>query len=125
MNNPFLDATRLKLRFNTSRGNVPVEDLWSLSLPELNTIAKDLNRKIKDTEEEDFLDEKGTVDTVTQVSFDVVKEIITTLKAEKLARETERTRKENRAKIMEIISKKKDEALEGKSLEELESLLDA
>ena len=54
----FEQASRLKLRFTTARGSLSVEDLWDLPLtsttgkPNLDDIAKSLNRELRATSEE-------------------------------------------------------------------------
>ena len=55
----FEKATRLKLRFETVRGYVTTEDLWDIPLSAVNgfcldTIAKNLNKKLKELEKADL-----------------------------------------------------------------------
>lgn len=58
MNN-FEKATRLRLRFETSRGNLNVEDLWRLPLAELDKLAIALNKQLKESSEESFIKAKS------------------------------------------------------------------
>ena len=59
MSDLFERATRQKLRFETTSGNISVEDVWSLPLSSgklnLNDLAKALNKEIKTFDEEDFI----------------------------------------------------------------------
>ncbi len=71
-----------------------------------------------------FVDDASTpVDKTLELSFNVVKEIYTILKSERDAIKNETERKANNAKIEALISQKEDEALSGKTVEELRALL--
>ena len=70
--NIFEQATRLQLRFDSPKGQLSVEDLWVLSLEKLNDLAKGLKRKLKETEEEDFLKTRSDTDKKVDLSFQVV-----------------------------------------------------
>ena len=58
----FEKATQEKYRFETTKGLVNTEDLWDLPLVGgnccLDDIAKDLNRDVKENEEESFIVKK-------------------------------------------------------------------
>jgi len=120
----FEKASRLKLRFQTVKGHLSSEDLWDLSLQQLNAIAKSLNKEIKASNEEDFLGETSAADTLVKLRFDIVLHIINLKKAENDARSEAASKKAQREKILEIMSKKQDSDLEGLSLEDLKKRLD-
>ena len=114
----FEKASREKLRFSSVKGLLTVEDLWDLPLSQLNTFAKSINKKLKTEEEEDFLEEVKK-DEKLQLSFDIVVHIIKTRQEEnKKLRETNENKKKKQ-KILEILSKKRDNSLEQKTEEEL------
>lgn len=120
----FDKATRAKLRFTTQSGLIGVEQLWDLSLNKLNDIAKDLNRQIKQAGEvEDFISETSAVDGRLQLSFDVVKHIIAVKLAERDETLNAASKREHNQAILELIKKKQQEDLAGKSVEELQALL--
>ena len=48
----FEKASRMKLRFNTQRGVLSVEDLWDLPLIQLDNIAIALNKKLQESKTE-------------------------------------------------------------------------
>jgi len=117
-------ATRIHLRIQTKVGNLGIEDLWSLPLESLNTIAKGLRRSLKSQEEEeDFLRERSKTDTLTKLKFDIVLDILNTKKEElKIAKEASANKVHNQ-KILKLIADKQNEELSGKSIDELEKLL--
>lgn len=132
----FEQATRQKLRFASVKGQLSVEDLWALPLttsqpavkPSLDEIAKQLNRELKEAEHEvSFV--APTTSTAAQkqnqLRFAIVKHIITTLIAERDAANRERDRAEQKQKIMAIMARKKDQAMEDMSEAELAAALAA
>lgn len=119
----FEKASPQKLRFSTPKGMLTTEDLWDLSLQQLNVVAKDLNKKIKSSQEEDFLDEPTAEDTNSKLQFDIVKHIMDIKKETQRKAVEASAKKAQRDRILELISKKKDNELERLSVEELTSKL--
>lgn len=122
--NIFEYATRNKVRFSY-RGIISVEDLWDLSVIELDKIYKELNKKVKQSQEESLLSIKSEVDEELEVQIAIVKHIVAVKLAEQSAREKAAAKKEQRQKIMSIMAKKQDESLENASMEDLQKMLDA
>lgn len=126
----FEKAARLALRFTTPKGSLAVEDLWELPLTSasgasLDNIAKSLNRLLKDADTESFVVKTSKADEVLQLKFDIVKHIIEVKLAE---RETERSaahKKAEKAKLLEVLSRKQNAALEQKSVEEIQQMIEA
>jgi len=127
--NIFAKASKIKLRFNTSHGVLSVEQLWDLSLAKLAVIIKNLREDIKAADinadaDLAFLDQDSTqVDKILQLKFDIAKELWQLKQEEIEANKNKAANKEHNQKILEIIKKKQDSDLEGKSIEELKSLL--
>ena len=119
----FKKASRLRLLLNSSKGFLTIEDLWDLSLQELNVLAKSLKRELKANEEEDFLEEKSEVDTITKLKFDIVLEVLNTKKVELKAQQDEIAIKQHNQKILAKIASKQESELDNLSVEELEKLL--
>lgn len=121
----FDKATRLKLRFESAKGLLSVEQVWDLSLTALNEVAKSLSRQVKEAEsdEEDFIGTKSNVDSQLQLRFDIVKSIISTKIQERDESANAAERKANNQVILGLIEKKQQEELAGKSLEELKAML--
>lgn len=123
MSNIFEKASRLKVRFTLSTtkssGTISVEDLWELSLPDLDNVAKKLNKEIKDSSEESFITSKSKADELLELKFELVKHVITVKLLEKEKKAVDAQRKSELARIDELIAKKEINSLEEKSLDEL------
>ena len=120
----FEKATRLKLRFQTNVGMLAVEDLWDLSLQGLNGLAKSLNRDIKESEETDFLKEISSENIVTKLQFDIVLHVLNTKKSEADDRKNAAVRKEKKEKLLAILARKQDSALEDMSEDDIKKMLE-
>ena len=123
MEKMFEYATRNKVSF-PFKGLISVEDLWDLSLTNLDSIYKTLNKQAKQSEEESLLDTKTTVDKELDVQVAIVKHIVAVKLAEQEAREKASAKKAQKQKIMAIIASKQDEALQNSSVEDLQKMLD-
>ena len=116
-------ATRNKVRF-PFKGMISVEDLWDLSLTNLDSIYKTLNKQVKQSEEESLLCTKTSVDTELEVQIAIVKHIVSVKLEEKENAEKASAKKAQKQKIMSIIATKQDEALQNSSIDELKKMLD-
>ncbi len=126
----FEQAVRQKLRFDTSRGMLSVEDLWDLPLTSqrgdnLNDIAKALNREMKAEADEDFVNPVSAPNDRLKLAFDIVKHIIDVRLTENLAVRSESERREKKARLLELIAQKQDESLAAKSVEELTAMVES
>ena len=123
MEKMFEYAARNKVRF-PFKGLISVEDLWDLTLANLDSIYKTLNKQVKQSEEESLLNTKTTVDKELDVQIAIVKHIVAVKLAEQEAREKASAKKAQKQKIMAIIASKQDEALQNSSVEDLQKMLD-
>ncbi len=127
----FEQAVRLKLRFDTARGFLSVEDLWDLPLTHhqrtdtLNDIAKALNRELKESADEDFVNPTAKPNDRLKLAFDIVKHIIDVRLAENDAIRLTAERKEKKARLLELIARKQDDDLASKSIEELTAMVES
>lgn len=121
--NIFEYAVRNKVRF-PFKGLISAEDLWDLSLTNLDSIYKTLNKQIKQSEEESLLTTKTDVDTELEVQIAIVKYIVSVKLEEHEAREKAALKKAQKQKIMSIIAAKEDEALHNSSVDDLRKMLD-
>lgn len=120
----FEKATKLKLRFKATNGLLSVEDLWDLSLVQLDKIAKELRKELREEEEESFISVKKSNSTA-ELRFDVVKHIIDIKLQEKADRADAQAKVAKKEQILQILAKKKTESLESMSEEDLLKELEA
>lgn len=122
----FKQASKMKLKFESNRGLLSVEDLWEMPLTskdnfDLDTVAKNVNRQIKESEEESFVSVKSNASTVQALRLDIVKAVI----QDKLTAMEEGTlrveKADKRKKILAAIADKQDASITDKSLEELQA----
>ena len=121
--NIFEYAVRNKVRF-PFKGMISAEDLWDLSLTNLDSIYKTLNKEVKQSEEESLLTTKTSVDTELEIQIAIVKHIVTVKLEEQEVREKAAAKKAQKQKIMSIIATKEDEELQNTSVEDLKKMLD-
>lgn len=127
----FEEASRLKIRFATSRGVIVVEDLWDIPLVDsshtgffsLDDIAKHLNRELKESAKESFV-VKNPKNDVLELKFNIVKHVIDTKLAENAANEKFAENKKRKEKILSIIERKQDVELENQDVETLKSMME-
>lgn len=116
--NLFEIATRNRYRFNY-KGVMTVEDLWSLRVEDLDAIFKMLNRQKKTADEDSLLATKSAEDQDLANKIDIVRYIVSVKLAEAAERVSAVEKKAQRDKIMEIVAKKKDKALEDMGIDDL------
>lgn len=120
-NELFITATRKKYRF-PFKGAATVEDLWDLSLRDLDTIFKALNAQVKKSNEESLLATKSQEDSILDAKIAIVKHIFQVKQDEAKAAQTAAANAAQRQRIGEIIAAKEDAALQGKTVEELRQM---
>ena len=118
MNSIFEMATREKFRF-PYKGNISVEDLWDLSVQALDQVFKTLNAEIKQTKEESLLATKTKEESTLDTKIQIVRYIVAVKQEEANKAKTAKANKEQKQKLLALIEEKKNEALAGKSIEEL------
>lgn len=117
----FEKATRMKLRFDF-KGQCSVEDLWDLSLQNLDTIYKKLNNELKQQSESSLLNQKTKAHETLELKINIVTYIVNVKLEEKRKKDEEAKNKEKKEKILKIIEEKQDESLKNMDIEELNRL---
>ena len=97
----FEKASRMKLRFNTQRGVLSVEDLWDLPLIQLDNIAIALNKKLQESKTESFIKTRTKDTTELELKFNIAKHIIDVKLQEQEDRLLESEKKAKRQKILD------------------------
>lgn len=120
--NLFETATRKKFRF-PFKGMISIEDLWDLSVQNLDTVFKALNAESKQAKEESLLATKSAEDTILDMKIAIVKHIVNVKLAEAEQSKNAAIKREQKRKLQELIANKQDQALQGKSIEELQAML--
>ena len=128
--NIFEQASRKNLRFRTNRGHIATDDLWTIPLQakggfDLDSIAKDHNAALKSVTDESFV---VTADHPMKAELTLKMEIIKHIIAAKLEDRKNAVdaaaKAEQRQKLLTVLEKKQDAALEDLSPEQLQAKLD-
>lgn len=117
----FEKASRAKLRFNTNQGQLSVEDLWDLSLNSLDTLAKNVNKQLREEGEESFIPSRNSSrpSTNNSLRLDLLKHIIG-IKVEEQEKKKNRVEMQGKlAKLKELAETKVTEKLASQSLEDI------
>jgi hypothetical protein len=122
MEKMFEVAVRSKMRF-PFKGLVSVEDLWDLSVENLDSIFKILNSQLKQVKEESLLTTRSKQDAEIDTKIEIIKYIVKIKQEEEAARLKAKEQREKKQRIMEIMSAKQDADLQNKSIDELEKML--
>jgi hypothetical protein len=119
----FKEASRQQLRFQTTRGLLTTEQLWDLSVTDLDKVAVILDDEYKLSGKKSFLVAKSSKDKTLKLKFDIVLDILTTKVEEAEEAKVKAENKAHNEKIINLISEKQDEALKGKSVTQLKAML--
>lgn len=119
----YKEASKQKLRFATSKGSLSVEQLWDLSIDDLDVLAVSLQEAYDNSKGKSFIKKRTTKDKNLKLQFDVVLDILQTKQEDSEALRDAADTKEHNQKILKLISEKKDGELAGKSVKELEAML--
>ena len=127
----FEKAARLKLRFDTPKGPLSVEELWDLPLTvrnggaSLDNVARAASKQIKETETESFVVKNPTVSPLLQLRLDVVKHIIAVRIAEAETAATAADKAAKKQTLLALVAEKKNEQLKSSSIDELMAQINA
>lgn len=115
-------ATRKKYRF-PFRGSITAEDLWDLSLAQLDTVYKTLSKEAKTEKEEESLMDGKKEDQDLLNKLDIVKHVFNVKKTEAEVAANAMEKKRQKERLLELIAQKQDAALADKSIEELTAMV--
>lgn len=119
----YKSASQQKLRYQTQKGLLTTEQLWDLTLKELDSLAVALEVEHQQSGKKSFLTKTSAKDKTAKLKFDIVLDVLNTKADEANAAQEAAEVKEHNKKIITLISEKQDESLRGKSIKQLEAML--
>ncbi len=118
--NIFERATRRKLRFASNRGqSLSVEELWQLSLEDLDKIAVAVNEDLQKETKKSFLPNKNRVETHNALRLEILTYIMSVRLAEDDAQKTRAEIRAQLAMLEEVAANKTGEAFKSMTLEDI------
>jgi hypothetical protein len=124
MSDLFKIAVKNKYRF-TYKGVQTVEDLWDLSVEELDKIYKTLKTKQKSEAEESLLATTSKEDKELNNKIEIIKTIVADKLSDKEKSIKAAERRAKNRRILEIMADKQEDELKSKSLDELKAMLES
>jgi hypothetical protein len=123
----FEKATKHKVRFESDRGLLSVEDLWDLPLTDapvnLDAMAMGIQRRLNVDTVESFVMPARKQVSSDQFKLDILKHIINSKIADAERAMKARATKERNQRIMGIIAAKEDEKLQEHDISTLRNML--
>ena len=121
-NKMFEVAVRNKFRF-PFKGVISVEDLWDLSVQQLDGIFKTLKSQEKKAQEESLLDTRTPEDEALKTKIDIIRYIVGVKLDEAKQAERAKENHDQKQKILGILAEKQDADLRNKTPEEPQAML--
>ncbi len=119
----FDKASRLRLRFNY-KGVISTEDLWDLSLQELDFIYKGLMAQKKALNVDSLLTTPTPADDLLELKLDIVRFVFNAKQDEADSRKAAAEKKAKKQKLLDVLSQKQDSALAEMSIEDIQKAID-
>lgn len=120
----FEQAAQLKLRF-PFRGACTAEDLFDLTLTQLDSVFKTLNAERKTMEQESLLEVKTQDTAILDLQIGIVRRVVEIKQATQAENKARKDRYEQRQKLLSILANKQDAELQGKTVEEIQAMIAA
>lgn len=124
----FIEAVKYGITFATSRGPRTISEMWTLPLLgnngyNLDTISREMLAELHKSQEQSLVVETTKENRELKLKLDILKFIIDDKKTERNAKRLEIEKAEKRRELQEAIAKKQKEAVQEKSLEDLQAEL--
>lgn len=121
-------AVLKRMRFSSTKGMLSVSQLAELPLQSntnisLDSVAIGIQTQLDSAVSKSFVTESTTANTALKEQLEVVKHVIAYRLAEKEAARNSAEKAAEKQKLLRILASKKDDALEGKSVEEIEAMI--
>lgn len=120
----FEKASRLKLRFETSKGFLSTEDLWDLNLVSLDNIYRVVNKKIKDMQEDSLLAIRTKDEDELHLKIEIISHIVKVKQEEASAFKQRQVRRAELELLKSLKEEKQVAALKDMSLEDLDKRIE-
>lgn len=126
--NIFERASRLRLRFDSQKGQLTVEDLWDLPLSSekgasLDKVAQTIYTNLNGVQSISFVGESTEANTLDRLRMDIVLHVIDTKKAENAAARKATDNRIEAQRILEQMAKLQDKALDNMTMDQLQARL--
>lgn len=122
-NDLFIEASRRKLRFNSTKGALDISDLWDVPLTFLDNLAVALEEQIQKAGKKSFLAKRSASTLELDISFEIVKYILTTRVEEDEAKKDKASKEAKRAQLKALLEEKQMDKIKGQTIEEIEAQL--
>jgi len=129
--NIYKQASILALRFPSLKGGLTVEQLWELPLTsrtgfDLDNTAKAVNAELKLEAEESFVETStNPAKARLELMLEILKDVISTKQEQAKAAVKAKANREEKARLLEVLHGKKDEALQALTPAEIQARIDA
>ena len=123
MTSIYKKAIQHKLRFK-HKGVITTEDLWSLSLKDLDALYKSINAELKAADEESLLETKSPETETLKLQIEILKDVVETKIEDRKAAEKRRADSQERKRILKALDDKAESKYDNMSEEELRAALD-
>jgi hypothetical protein len=130
MDKLFEQGTRLKVRFESAKGLLSIEELWDLKPiatrqgeVDLDTVAKAVNKQLNDAQEVSFVKTKSSANTLLQLKLDILVYIINVKLAEEEESKVKSAKLAHKELLLELKANKQMQALQSLSLEDIDKQL--
>lgn len=125
----FKQATKLKLRFSSVRGDLTVEDLWDLPLTSksnlsLDGVGKPIQKALRESDEDSLVAIPTTSENeLNSLRLAIIKEIISVKQEENLIKQNQAAIESQKALLKQALASKKVDEINSLSVEEIEKRL--
>ena len=125
----FKQATKLKLRFSSVRGDLTIEDLWDLPLTSksnlsLDGVGKPIQKALRESDEDSLVDVPTTSkNELNSLRLAIIKEIISVKQEENLIKQNQAAIESQKALLKQALASKKVDEINSLSVEEIKKRL--
>lgn len=119
----YKEASIQKLRFPTGKGSNTVEDLHDLTLAQLDATAKIVNKVLKTSGEESFINEVSKESATARLALDIIKDVIADKKAEQANARNRVANKAKKEQLLALKAERQSASLKSLSDEDLDAQL--